>query len=145
MQDVILLCTLYRFIILLFKCLLRRCAAWESQLVITQQTRYKFCSNQPHVSIFVSNACARTVCYMYNVTNIVNCKPFRFVDDFPTFSHISSIRLDGGRPARSKPSTKLSQLLKPEYHSRVFCSTHDVNKKCFFKAFRGLQRLFSQG
>jgi hypothetical protein len=37
-----------------------------------------------------------------------------------TFSTFSSIRLDGGRPVRSKPATILWQLLKPEYHSGVF-------------------------
>lgn len=62
-----------------------------------------------------------------------------------TFSTFLSIRLNGGRPACSKPSAKLWQLLKPEYHSRVFFLLMMLTKIAFFKASHVFQRLFCQG
>jgi hypothetical protein len=55
------------------------------------------------------------------------------VGDFTQFSTFLSIRPDGGRPARSKPSTKIWQVLKPEYQSRVFVVRVMLPEQMLFK------------
>jgi hypothetical protein len=61
-----------------------------------------------------------------------------------TFSTFLSIRLDGGRPACSKPSAKLWQLLKPEYHSRVFVLLMMLTKTVFYSISCASETLLSR-